>query len=171
MKIENRVNRQIREKEVRLVSMPDGYEDGVYSIESALVIANELGMDLIEISNKSNPVVCKIMELSKFKYLLKQKQKEIRVNQKESSVLKEIYLSPEIGDHDLDTKAKKAIECLSKGNKVKVAIKFKGRSIVFKDRGEIVMLNFANKVQESGVPESLPRMEGKMMFYILKPKK
>lgn len=171
MRIENRVNRQIKENQVRLISLPEGYSDGVYSIESALNIANELGMDLIEISGKSSPVVCKIMELSKFKYQLKQKNKEIRSNQKESSVLKEIYLSPEIGDHDLDTKARKALECLEKGNKVKVAIKFRGRAIVFKDRGEVVMLNFANKVQDKGVPETMPKMEGKMMSFILKPKK
>lgn len=165
--MENRINQQIKATEVRLVSLPSQYQDGVYSLTEALKIANELGMDLIEISSKSTPVVCKIMEFSKFQYEQKKREKD---NKKRSSQLKEMWLSPEIGDHDLETKARKSAEFLKDGDKVKVTMLFKGRTIMFKERGEITMLKFAEMLAEVGVPEALPKLEGKRMFFIIRPK-
>ena len=168
--MKNRINQQIKENEVRLVGLPEAYTDGVYPIAEALKIANTLQLDLIEISNKSTPIICKIMEFSKFKYEQKKKDKDNKKNQ-QISELKEIGLSPAIGDHDLETKARKSKEFLERGDKVKVVLLFKGRTIVFKERGEIVMLKFAEMLKEVGVPESMPKLEGKRMSFTLKPKK
>lgn len=164
----NRLNSQIREKEVRLVDLPDGYNNGVYKIEEALKIARDLELDLIEISNKVQPVVCKIMEYSKFKYQQKKKEKDIK---KKPSILKELKFSPEIADNDLNIKAKKASEFLKDGNKVKVTVEFRGRSIMFKDRGKMALLRLSEIVKDDGVSESMPEMLGKKMFFIIKPKK
>lgn len=167
--MENRINQQIKSAEVRLVSMPEGYQDGIFTIAEALKIANTLNLDLIEISNKSNPPVCKIMEYSKFQYELKRKKKEQEKNQK-GGQLKEIGLSPEIGEHDLETKARKGKEFLERGDKVKVVLLFKGRTIVFKERGEVTMLKYAEMLKDYGVPEAMPKLEGKRMSFIIKPK-
>lgn len=148
--------------------MPANYQDGIYPIAEALRIANELGLDLIEISSKSSPVVCKIMEFSKFQYEQKKRDKDNK--KKKSSQLKEMWLSPEIGDHDLETKARKSAEFLKDGDKVKVTMLFKGRTIMFKERGEITMLKFADMLAEFGVPEALPKLEGKRMYFLIKPK-
>ena len=168
--MENRINQQIKVSEVRLVSLPEAYKDGVYPIAEALKIASALNLDLIEISTNSSPAVCKIMEYSKFQYDKKKKEKENKKNQK-TSQLKEIGLTPDIGEHDLQTKARKGNEFLEKGDKVKVTLLFKGRKIVFKERGELTMLKFANMVSEHGVPEALPKLEGKKMFMTLRPHK
>lgn len=168
--MENLINQQIKAKEVRLVALPEGYTDGVYPIAEAVKIANTLGLDLIEVSTNSAPPVCKIMEYSKFQYEQKKKEKENKKNQKNSQ-LKEMSLSPDIGDHDLETKARKSKEFLEKGDKVKVTILFKGRKIVFKERGELVMLKFADILKDFGTPEAMPKLEGKRMFFTLKPKK
>lgn len=167
-KDDHKINSDIREREVRLVDLPEGYENGVYKIDVALQMAEGLESDLILISDKTNPVICKIMDYSKFKYEKKKKEKDLK---KKTSVLKELKFSPDIADNDLSIKAKKAIEFLSEGNKVRVTIQFKGRGIVFKDRGTIVMLKLAELVQEVGVPESMPELVGKKMSYTLKPKK
>lgn len=167
--MENRINQQIKASEVRLVSLPPAYKDGVYLIAEAIKIANSLGLDLIEISTNSTPPVCKIMEYSKFQYEKKKKEKDNKKNQK-TSQLKEIGLSPGIGEHDLNTKARKGKEFLERGDKVKVVLLFKGRTIAFKEQGEITMLKFADILKEVGVPESLPKLEGKRMSFIIKPK-
>lgn len=165
----HKINQQIQAKEVRLVSLPEGYTDGIYPIASALVIAKELNADLIEISNKSTPVICKIMEYSKFLYEIKKKEKDNKKNQKTSQT-KEMSLSPNIGDHDMETKVRKSKEFLENGDKVKVTLLFKGRTIVFKEQGEITMLKFASLLEDVGTPEAFPKLEGKRMHFIIKPK-
>jgi translation initiation factor IF-3 len=167
--LENRINHQIKANEVRLVSLPANYADGVYPIAKALEISKTLNLDLIEISPNSNPPVCKIMEVSKFVYEKKKKDKDNKKNQKVSQ-LKEIGLSPEIGDHDLETKARKGKEFLERGDKIKVVLLFKGRTIVFKERGEITMLKFADILKDLGTPEAMPKLEGKRMSFIIRPK-
>lgn len=167
-KLKKRINEQIRINEVRLVALPEGYTDGIYTIGEALKIANELGSDLIEISLSDKGSICKIMEFSKFQYEIKKKEKDSKKNQK-GGQLKEVGLSPNIGDNDLETKVRKSKEFLEDGDKVKVIMLFKGRNIAFKDRGEIVMLKFANMLDKVGVPESMPKLEGKKMMFIIKP--
>lgn len=167
--MENRINQQIKANEVRLVSLPENYTDGVYPIAKAIEISNILNLDLIEISPNSTPPVCKIMEFSKFLYEKKKKEKENKKNQKISH-LKEIGLSPDIGEHDLETKARKGNEFLKNGDKIKVVLLFKGRTIVFKERGELTMLKYADLLKELGVPEAMPKLEGKRMSFIIRPK-
>lgn len=167
--MENRINQQIKANEVRLVSLPANYTDGVYSLAKALEISNALNLDLIEISPNSNPPVCKIMEVSKFAYEKKKKDKDNKKNQK-TSQLKEIGLSPDIGEHDLETKARKGKEFLERGDKIKVVLLFKGRTIVFKERGELTMLKFADILKDLGTPEAMPKLEGKRMSFIIRPK-
>lgn len=164
----NRINSQIREKEVRLIDLPENYNNGIYKIEDAIRIANEIGSDLIEVSNKTLPVVCKIMEYSKFKYQQKQKEKD---GKKKSSVMKELKFSPQIAENDLNIKSRKAAEFLKEGNKVKITVTFHGRSIMFKDIGKIAILKLAEAVKEDGTPEGMPEMLGKKMFFTLRPKK
>lgn len=168
--MKHRINQQIKTDNVRLVGLPAAYTDGVYSITEALKFANTLQLDLIEVSSKSIPPVCKIMEYSKFLYDIKKKEKEAKKNQKNSEV-KEMQLSPEIGDHDLETKARKSKDFLERGDKVRVTLLFKGRTIVFKERGQLVMLKFADLLKDFGIPEALPKLEGKKMHFIIKPKK
>jgi len=165
---EHQINTNIKEFEVRLVDLPENYENGVYRTEVALRMAEELDSDLILISDKTKPVICKIMDYSKFKYEKKKREKDLK---KKTSVLRELKFSPDIAENDLLIKSKKAIEFLNEGNKVRVTIQFKGRGIVFKDRGTIVLLKLAELVQEVGIPESMPELNGKKMFFTLKPKK
>jgi len=167
-RLKNRINEQIKVNEVRLVSLPEGYTDGIYKIEEALKLAKEMELDLIELSSNANGTICKIMECSKFQYEMKKKERDAKKNQK-SVQLKEIGLSPNIGEHDLETKVRKSKEFLKDGDKVKATMLFKGRTIAFKDRGELVMLKFADLLSEIGIPESLPKMEGKKMLFIIKP--
>lgn len=164
-----KINGLIKAKEVRLVGLPDNYTNGIYPINEAIKIAEEIGEDLIEISSNASPVVCKVMEFSKFLYEIKKKEKDNKKNQK-NSLVKEMSLSPNIGDHDLETKVRKSREFLEDGNKVKVVMLFKGRAIVFKEQGEIIMLKFASLLDEVGSPETMPKMEGKKMQFIIKPK-
>lgn len=166
--MDNKINYQIKEKEVRLVDLPEGYNNGIYSIDEARRMASDLGLDLIMISDKVSPVVCKIMEFSKFKYQQKKKEKD---TSKKASVLKELKFSPEIAENDLNVKSRKATEFLQDGNKVKVTVEFKGRSIMFKDRGKIALLKLAENVKDYGIPEGMPEMLGKKMFFVLRPKK
>lgn len=165
---EHKINSNIREAEVRLVDLPETHENGVYKLDVALRMAEELDSDLILISDKSKPVICKIMDYSKFKYEKKKKEKDLK---KKNSVLKELKFSPDIAENDLAIKSKKAIEFLSEGNKVRVTVQFKGRGIVFKDRGTIVLLKLAELAQEVGLPETMPELSGKRMSFTLKPKK
>jgi len=153
---------------VRLVG--DNVQQGIYPIQEALRIADELGLDLIEIAPEANPPVCKIMDFSKFIYEKKRKLKEQRSKAAQVTV-KEIRLSPNIDDHDFDFKLRHAINFLKEGNKVKVELFFKGRTILFQERGEMILLKFADAISEYGKVETLPKLEGKKMFMIIAPKK
>lgn len=133
-------------------------------------MAEQAGVDLVEISPQANPPVCKIMDYQKFLYEQKKKQKEIKAKSAKV-VVKEIRLGPQTDEHDFEFKSNHAIKFLKEGFKVKVDVFFKGRSIVYKDQGELILLKFAKAVEEYGKPEQLPKLEGKRMIMILNPKK
>lgn len=133
-------------------------------------MADEQELDLVEISPKANPPVCKIMDYKKFLFEQKKKQKEMKAKTAKI-VVKEIRLGPNIDDHDFNFKLKHAINFLEDGAKVKVDVFFKGRSIVYKEKGEYVLLKFAQELEEYGKVEQLPRLEGKRMIMIITPKK
>jgi translation initiation factor IF-3 len=164
---EHRTNHMIRVPQVRLVG--DNVEVGVYSIQEALRFAQDQQLDLVEISPQADPPVCKIIDYNKFLYEKKKKEKEMKANSKVSEV-KEIRFTPNTDDHDFDFKAKHAENFLKDGNKVKAYVQFKGRAIQFKERGELLILKFAERLAEFGVLESLPKMEGKRMLAIWAPK-
>lgn len=132
-------------------------------------MAEEQGLDLVEISPNADPPVCKIIDYSKFKYEQKKKQKEIK-SKAQKTVIKEIRFGPNTDDHDFEFKLKHAIKFLEDGAKVKAYVHFAGRSIVFKDRGEILLLKFAQALEEHGKIEQLPKLEGKRMFLFVAPK-
>ena len=167
-KFQYRINEAIRVKEVRLVG--DNVEQGVYTIQQALRIANDQELDLVEISPNVNPPVCRVVDYQKFIFQLKKKQKE----QKAKSVkvvVKEIRFGPQTDDHDYNFKLKHAKGFLSEGSKVKAYVFFRGRSILFKDQGEVLLLRFANDLEDYGRVESMPVLEGKRMTITLAPKK
>ena len=148
----------------------DNIESGIFQLRDALALADEQELDLVEISPTANPPVCKIMDYKKFLYEQKKKQKEIK--QKTAKVIvKEIRLGPNIDDHDFNFKLKHAENFLKEGAKVKVDVFFKGRSIIYKEKGEIVLLRFAQELEEFGKVERLPLLEGKRMIMIIAPKK
>lgn len=153
---------------VRLVG--EGMEPQILSVRDALKIAYDQGLDLVEISPNANPPVCKIIEYQKFLYEQKKKQKEMKANSTKI-VVKEIRLSPQIGEHDFNFLLKHAINFLQAGNKVKVEILFRGRAIVYKEQGEAQMLKFAQALLDYGKPESMPKLEGKKMMMMIAPKK
>jgi translation initiation factor IF-3 len=165
-KSERRINERINAPVVRLVG--DNVEQGIYNIKDALKISDELGLDLIEISPNANPPVCKIKDYQKFLYETKKKEKERKAKSTKVEV-KEIRLGPNTDDHDFDFKLKHAIKFLSSGSKVKVDMFFKGRSIIYKDKGEIIMLKFAQSLEDYGKPEAMPKLEGKRMTMIISP--
>lgn len=165
---EHRINGRINVAEVRLVG--DNVEQGVYPTQEALRLAQELEIDLVEISPNATPPVCRIIDYKKFLYDQKKKQKEMKAKQVNVTV-KEIRFGPNTDDHDFAFKLKHAIEFLKDGSKVRSWVFFKGRSIVFKDRGEILLLKFIQELSEYGVPEQMPKLEGKKMFVIINPKK
>jgi translation initiation factor IF-3 len=142
---------------------------GVYSTSEALKIAQQLELDLVEISPQADPPVCKVVEYNKFLYDKKRKEKEMKAKSK-SAELKEIRFTPGTDDHDFDFKARHAEKFLQDGNKVKAYVQFKGRAIMFKERGELVLLKFAERLAEFGQPEGLPKLEGKRMLMIIAPK-
>src|SRR6516225_12143117 len=164
---EHRTNHMIRVPQVRLVG--DNVEVGVYSIQDALRLAQDLGLDLVEISPTADPPVCKIIDYNKFLYEKKWKEKEMKAKSKASEV-KEIRFTPNTDDHDFDFKAKHAEKFLKEGDKVKAYVQFKGRAIQFKERGELLLLKFAERLNEVGVLEGMPKMEGKRMLAIWAPK-
>jgi translation initiation factor IF-3 len=164
---EHRTNRMIRIPEVRLVG--EGIEPGVYPTEKALAMAEAQGLDLVEISPNAAPPVCRIIDYKKFLYEKKRKEKEMKANSKQSEV-KEIRFTPGTDDHDFDFKCKHAEKFLKEGNKVKAYVQFKGRAIMFKDRGELLLLKFAERLGEVGALEGMPKMEGKRMLVIFAPK-
>lgn len=153
---------------VRVVG--EDFEQKIVSIKEAIDIARSMDLDLVEISPTANPPVCKIVDYSKFLYEMKRKQKELKAKSAKI-VVKEIRLGPNTDEHDFDFKLKHAANFLQEGAKVKVEVFFRGRSIVYKDKGEIIMLKFAQALAEYGKVESLPKLEGKRMIMILTPKK
>lgn len=153
---------------VRVVG--EGMEPTIMNTRDALKIAYDQGLDLVEISPNANPPVCKVIEYQKFLYEQKKKQKEIKANSTKV-VVKEIRLSPQTDEHDFNFKLNHAIRFLKEGNKVKVDVFFKGRSIIYKEQGETQLLKFAEALLEYGKPEVMPRLEGKRMLMIIAPKK
>lgn len=164
---EHRINHFIRVPQVRLVG--ENIEIGVYSTSDALKIANEQGLDLVEISPQADPPVCKVIDYNKFLYDKKKKEKEMKAKSKVSEV-KEIRFTPNTDDHDFDFKARHAENFLKEGNKVKAYVQFKGRAIQFKERGQLLLLKFAERIAEIGVLESMPKMEGRRMLAMFAPK-
>ena len=165
----NRINDKIRGvHEVRLVG--DNVEQGIYSFQTALRMADDQNLDLVEISPNADPPVCRILDYQKFLYQKKRKEKEAKANSKKMEV-KEIRFGPQTDDHDYNFKLKHAQEFLKEGNKVKAYVFFRGRSIVFKEQGELLLARFANDLAEYGKPEAMPNLEGKRMFLHLVPKK
>ena len=168
LKGQHRINEQIRAKEVRIVG--DNIEPTVVSIHEALRIAEENEADLVEISPNAVPPVCRIIDYSKFLYQLKKKQKELKAKQVKVEV-KEIRFGPQTDDHDYNFKLKHAIGFLQDGDKVKAYVFFKGRSILFKEQGEVLLLRFANDLEEYGKVDQMPVLEGKRMTIFISPKK
>jgi len=162
-----RVNEQIRVREVRIVG-----ESGssVMPTKQALDMARDQGVDLVEISPNANPPVCRLIDYSKFLYQQKKRAKEMKAKQVKVEV-KEIRFGPQTDEHDYQFKLKHAKEFLEEGNKVRAYVFFRGRSILFKEQGEVLLLRFANDLEEVGKVESMPSLEGKKMFIYLAPKK
>lgn len=178
-KFEYRINREIRVPRVRIVgddfpaiSQAAGkpIEVGVYNTYHALEWADIMGIDLVEISPNADPPVCKIIDYNKFIYDKKKKEKEIKANA-QKTVVKEIRFGPNTDEHDFEFKSKHAKKFLEEGAKVKAYVMFRGRSIVFKDRGELLLLNFMKELEEVGAAEELPKLEGNRMHVIISPKK
>lgn len=163
------INNRIRAKTVRVVG--DNVENpGIYPIEEALQIADSMELDLVEISPKANPPVCKVIDYQKFLYQQKKKQKEMKTKA-QKIVVKEIRFGPNTDDHDFNFKLNHAKKFLSDGAKVKAYVFFKGRSILFKEKGEILLLRFAQELEELGKVEQMPKLEGKRMIMFITPKK
>ena len=167
MKNQYRINEQIRVREVRIVG--DGGST-VVPIRQALDMAHDEGVDLVEISPNANPPVCRLIDYSKFLYQQKKRQKEMKAKQVKVEV-KEIRFGPQTDEHDYQFKLKHAKEFLEEGNKVRAYVFFRGRSILFKEQGEVLLLRFANDLEEYGKVEHMPSLEGKKMFLYLAPKK
>lgn len=161
------MNERIKAPQVRVVG--DNVKVDIYPREQALKMAKEQNLDLVEISPKADPPVCKIIDYSKFKYEQKKKQKEIKANA-QKTVIKEIRFGPNTEEHDFNFKLKHAMNFLDDGAKVKAYVHFVGRTIVFKERGEILLLKFAQALEEYGKVEQLPRLEGKRMTMFIAPK-
>ena len=167
LKNQYRINEQIRVREVRIVG-EDGSE--VVPTRKALDMARQNGVDLVEISPNAQPPVCRLIDYSKFLYQQKKHQKEMKQKQVKVEV-KEIRFGPQTDEHDYQFKLKHAREFLNEGNKVRAYVFFRGRSILFKEQGEVLLLRFANDLEEFGKVEQMPKLEGKKMFLYLAPKK
>jgi translation initiation factor IF-3 len=164
---EHRTNHMIRVPEVRLVG--ENIEPGIYPTADALKMATDQQLDLVEISPGANPPVCKIIDYNKFLYDEKKKKKEMKAKSKTSEV-KEVRFTPNTDDHDFEFKCKHAEKFLLDGNKVKAHVQFKGRAIMFKERGELLLLKFADRLKDVGALEGMPKMEGKRMLVMFAPK-
>lgn len=164
---EHKLNHLIRASNVRLVG--ENVEVGVYTLSQALKLAEDLEQDLVEISPNADPPVCRIVDYKKFLYEQKKKKKEQKANQTKSEV-KEIRFGPNTDEHDFEFKYKHAENFLKEGHKVRAYVFFKGRSIVYKERGEVLLLQLAQRLVEIAKIEQLPRLEGKKMFLLMSPK-
>lgn len=169
-KIKNnyRINEQIRSREVRLVG--DDVESTVMPTHKAIQLAEQKGVDLVEISPNAQPSVCRLIDYSKFLYQQKKRQKELKAKQVKIEV-KEIRFGPQTDEHDYNFKLKHAKDFLTEGDKVKAYVFFRGRSILFKEQGEVLLLRFANDLEEYGKVEQMPVLEGKRMIIFIAPKK
>ena len=164
----HRINDKITAQQVRVVG--ENIEQGVLPLARALELATEAELDLVEISSKSDPPVCKIIDYKKFLYEQKKKQKEIKAKTS-SVVLKELRFGPNTDDHDFDFKLKHATKFLKDGARLKAFVFFKGRTIIYKEKGEILLLKLAQELEEYGVVEQMPKLEGKRMIMLMIPKK
>jgi translation initiation factor IF-3 len=164
----HRINEKITAQEVRMVG--GNVEVGVYRLNKALSLARELELDLVEISPKASPPVCKILEYKKFLYEQKKREKAMK-SKATKVILKEIRFGPQTDEHDYEFKKKHAIKFLTEGAKLKAFVFFKGRSIVFKEQGQILLLRLAQDLEEYGKVEQLPKLEGKRMIMFITPKK
>ncbi len=164
----HKINEKISAKEVRLVG--DNIEQGVFSITEAMKIADAQELDLVEISPNAVPPVCRVVDYQKFLYQQKKREKEQKAKQTKV-VVKEIRFGPQTDEHDYNFKLKHAQEFINEGCKLKAYVFFKGRSILFKEQGEVLLLRFANDLEEIAKVDSLPKLEGKRMIIMLSPKK
>lgn len=176
-KIEHRINREITAPEIRLVGdnleeiseiLGTKVESGVYKTRTAQFWAKDAELDLVEISPKASPPVCKITDYKKFLYAKKKKDKELKAKT-QKTVIKELRFGPNTDDHDFNFKLKHAKNFLEEGSKVKAYVHFRGRSIVFKERGELLLLRFLKELEDLGAAEELPKLEGRRMIVIIAP--
>jgi len=165
---QHRINDRITAREIRLVI--EGQEPIVTSTSEAMKMADEQGLDLVEISPKAKPPVCKILDYRKFLYNQKKREKELKAKQSKVEI-KEIRFVPNTDEHDFQFKLTHAKKFLEQGNKLKAYVFFRGRTIVFKDRGEILLLKFVTELEDYGTVEQLPKLEGKRMIIMINPKK
>ncbi|MCB0396753.1 MAG: translation initiation factor IF-3 [Flavobacteriales bacterium] len=165
---EHLINDEIRATKVRVVG--EDIEQGIYSLQEALKIAEDAGMDLVEISAKADPPVCRVINYQKFAYDQKKKKKELKAKASKI-VVKEIRFGPNTDDHDFNFKAKHAAKFLKDGAKIKAFVLFRGRSIVYKDRGQILLLKLAQELEDLGKVEQMPKLEGNRMIMFLAPRK
>lgn len=179
MKEEYRMNERIRATEVRIIGdnfealseeIGETIEAGVFPLRKALAMAEKAGLDLVEISPNAVPPVCRIIDFHKFLYQREKKEKEIKANQVKT-VIKEIRFGPNTDDHDFEFKLKHAISFLEEGSKVKAHVKFLGRTIVFKERGEELLHRFLKELEEHGVADAPPQLDGRKMFVTISPRK
>lgn len=164
----HKINEKIKDPTVRVVG--ENIESGIYPIKEALEIARAISLDLVLISPTAQPPVCRVIDYKKFLYEQKRKQKEIKAKTAKV-VVKEVRLGPNTDEHDFNFKLKHAIKFLQEGAKVKVDVLFKGRTIIYKEKGEILLLRFAQEIADYAKVEQLPKLEGKRMIMILSPKK
>lgn len=165
--ISHRINREITAPRVRVVG--ENVEPGVYTLDEALRMAAAQEVDLVEISAQADPPVVRVVDYSKFLYEVKKKQKELK-SKNVKTVVKEVRFGPNTDDHDFDFKVKHARKFLEEGSKVKAFVHFKGRTIIHKDRGEVLLLKFIQALEDVGKVESMPKLEGKRMFIFINPK-
>ena len=163
----HRINKYIIADPIRLVG--DNVEQGIVALDVALKAAVEQELDLVEVSPNAKPPVCKVLDYRKFLYEQKKKAKELKATQTKTDI-KEIRFGPNTDEHDVNFKLKHATKFIEEGHKVRAYVFFRGRSIVFKERGELLLLQFAEKLQEVAKLEQLPKMEGKKMIIVLAPK-
>ena len=159
----HKINEKITSNEVRLVG--DNVEIGLYNLSKALVLANQIGLDLVEISPKASPPVCKIVDYKKFLYEQRKRDKSLK-SKTTKVIVKEIRFGPQTDEHDYEFKKKHAIKFLNDGAKLKAFVFFKGRSIVFKEQGQILLLRLAQDLEDFGKVEQMPQLEGKRMIML-----
>ena len=164
---DHKINQFITARQVRVVG--DNVTQGIYSIQEAIKMAEDLELDLVEISPTVDPPICKIVDYNKFNYEQKKKKKELKAKAVKA-VVKEIRFGPNTDEHDFEFKVKHAEKFINEGAKVRAFVQFKGRAIVYKERGEFLLLQLAQRLQEIGKVEQLPKLEGKRMFILISPK-